>query len=249
MNEYIPYIILWQLYNGLSLNPKLFSMSGSPALLVIVTTTILLLLLPSGLFPLLPPQLETKSPLLLTTFPTIETAWAGSDSDDDDDDDDNDDNTPLANDLPTEDLCVECEDSKNLIQGQGLIVGTNHEDFIQGSTLDDQIFSKDVADIIFADLGTDRVYGGSGGDTIQGGPGNDQLFGEDGDDQIFGGFDDDLIVGGEGNNHLFGDIGNDVLKGGDNTGANYFDCGDGLDVIIDFNPGRGDITAGNCEIF
>jgi Ca2+-binding RTX toxin-like protein len=232
------------LYNRLPFNLKLLNMSGSHMLLITVITTILLLLLLSGLFPLLPSQIETKSPLLITTFPTIETAWAGSDSDDDDDD-----NTPLANDLPTEDLCVECENSKNLIQGQGLIVGTNHEDFIQGSTLDDQIFSKDVADIIFADLGIDRVYGGSGGDTIQGGPGNDQLFGEDGDDQIFGGFDDDLIVGGKGNNHLFGDIGNDVLKGGENTGANYFDCGDGFDVIIDFNPGRGDITAGNCEIF
>ena len=67
---------------------------------------------------------------------------------------------------------------------------------------------------------------------------------------LFGGFDDDLIVCGEGNNHLFGDIGNDVLKAGENSGANYFDCGDGLDVIIDFNPARGDVTAaGNCEIF
>jgi Ca2+-binding RTX toxin-like protein len=230
----------------LSLNLKLAGkVTGIPALLLIATG-VLLLLLSSGsplLFPLDNERASSSVPF--TLFPTIKVAWAGSDSDDDNDDD----NTPLANDLPTEDLCVECENSKNLIQGQGLIVGTNHEDFIQGSTLDDQIFSKDVADIIFADLGIDRVYGGSGGDTIQGGPGNDQLFGEDGDDQIFGGFDDDLIVGGKGDNHLFGDIGNDVLKGGENTGANYFDCGDGFDVIIDFNPGRGDITAGNCEIF
>jgi hypothetical protein len=48
---------------------------------------------------------------------------------------------------------------------------------------------------------------------------------------------------------MFGDIGNGVLKGGENSGANYFDCGDGLDTIIDFNPAKGDITAGNCEIF
>ena len=169
-------------------------------------------------------------------------AWAG--------DDDDDDNTPpLANGLPAEDLCVTCENSKNVIQGEGLIVGTNHEDFIQGSELDDQIFGKNVMDIIFADLGIDRVYGGAGGDTVQGGPGNDQIFGEGGDDNLFGGFDDDLIVGGSGKNHLFGDIGNDVLKGGENSGPNYFDCGDGFDTIIDFNPARGDITAGNCEIF
>jgi hypothetical protein len=47
-------------------------------------------------------------------------AWAGDDSD----------NVPLANGMPTEDLCVTCENSKNVIQGEGLIVGTNHEDFI-----------------------------------------------------------------------------------------------------------------------
>jgi hypothetical protein len=40
---------------------------------------------------------------------------------------------------------------------------------------------------------------------------------------------------------MFGDIGNGVLKGGENSGANYFDCGDGLDTIIDFNPAKGDI--------
>jgi Ca2+-binding RTX toxin-like protein len=180
-------------------------------------------------------------------FPSIKVAWAG----DDDDHGDKDDNNipPLANGIPAKDLCVKCENSKNLIQGQGLIVGTNHEDFIQGSTENDQIWGKKVGDIIFADLGIDRVYGGHGGDTVEAGPGNDQIFGEGGDDQLFGGFDDDLIVGGRGNNHMFGDIGNDVLKGGDDSGANYFDCGEGLDVIIDFNPAKGDVTAGNCEIF
>ena len=174
-------------------------------------------------------------------FPSVKVAWAGNEDDD---------NTPpLANGMPAEDLCVKCENSKNVIQGEGLIVGTNHEDFIQGSAENDQIFGKDVMDIILADLGIDRVYGGAGGDTVQGGPGNDQIFGEGGDDHLFGGFDDDLIVGGSGNNHLFGDIGNDVLKGGENSGANYFDCGDGFDTIIDFNPAKGDVTAGNCEIF
>ena len=145
---------------------------------------------------------------------------------------------------------------ENMIQGWGCIRGTNDKDFIQaipdpgtGTGLDNIIFGKDKPDIIFSDVGIDTVYGGAGGDTIQGGAGNDQLFGKGGDDHIFGGSDDDLVVGGRGNNHLFGDTGNDVLKGGENSGANYFDCGDGLDVIIDFNPKRGDVTAGNCEIF
>ena len=230
---------------------KLFSTFGFLTQQILLTTISFLLLLPSGSFLFVPQDIKTESLLpILTIFPTIETVWA-DDSDDDDDDNDDDENNipPLANGLPAKDLCVKCENSKNVLQGQGLIVGTNHEDFIQGSTFDDQIFGKNVMDIIFADLGIDRVYGGAGGDTIEGGPGNDQMFGEGGDDQLFGGFDDDLIVGGRGNNHLFGDIGNDVLKGGENTGANYFDCGDGIDIIIDFNPARGDVTAGNCEIF
>jgi Ca2+-binding RTX toxin-like protein len=206
--------------------------------LIMITIAMMSLLLPSSGW--LSSLHSGHEPWAL--LPSIKVAWAG-----DNDDDDN--IPPLANGLPAEDLCVKCENSKNVLQGQGLIVGTNHEDFIQGSTFDDQIFGKDVMDIIFADLGIDRVYGGSGGDTVEGGPGNDQLFGEGADDHLFGGFDDDLIVGGSGNNHLFGDIGNDVLKGGENSGANYFDCGEGLDIIIDFNPARGDITAGNCEIF
>jgi hypothetical protein len=56
----------------------------------------------------------------------INKAWAGDEND----------NVPLANGMPTEDLCVTCENRKNVIEGEGLIVGTNHEDFIQGSTHD-----------------------------------------------------------------------------------------------------------------
>jgi hypothetical protein len=154
---------------------------------------------------------------------------------------------PLAEGLEDEDLCVSCQPDKNVIQGEGLIVGTNYEDFIQGSFLDDQIFGKKGNDLILSDLGIDRVYGGEGDDSIQGSSGNDQLLGQDGDDDIFGGFDDDLLVGGKGNDHLFGDFGNDLLKG--DRGADFFDCGEGLDKIVDFDIKDGDITAGNCEIF
>jgi hypothetical protein len=44
--------------------------------------------------------------------------------------DDENDNVPLANGMPTEDLYVKCENRKNVIQGGGIIVGTNHEGFI-----------------------------------------------------------------------------------------------------------------------
>jgi RTX calcium-binding nonapeptide repeat (4 copies) len=154
---------------------------------------------------------------------------------------------PFANSLPSDDLCVTCDADKNIIRGQGLIVGSDHWDYIIGSTLNDIIFGKDGSDMIFDDLGVDTTYGGNGDDTVQGGPGNDQLLGEDGDDNLFGGFDDDLLVGGSGNDHLFGDIGNDILTGG--SGPDYFDCGDGIDTVTDFDPAQGDVMAGNCEIF
>lgn len=157
----------------------------------------------------------------------------------------------LANYIPTKDLCVTCTADKNIIRGKGLIVGTDHSDYIIGSdellTENDIVFAKDGNDVVFTGLGIDTIYGSNGDDTIQAGPGNDQLMGQDGNDNLFGGFDDDLLVGGPGNDHLFGDVGNDVLVGG--SGANYFDCGDGIDTVLDFNPSQGDVMAGNCELF
>jgi Ca2+-binding RTX toxin-like protein len=46
---------------------------------------------------------------------------------------------------------------------------------------------------------------------------------------------------------ITGDIGNDILIGG--PGANYFDCGEGIDEVTDFDPAKGDTLAGNCELF
>lgn len=37
-----------------------------------------------------------------------------------------------------------------------------------------------------------------------------------------------------------------MLIGG--AGADYYDCGDGYDVVVDFNPTKGDTTADNCEV-
>ena len=31
-------------------------------------------------------------------------------------------------------------------------------------------------------------------------------------------------------------------------GSDYFDCGDGLDTVIDFDPGQGDVLSNNCDI-
>jgi Ca2+-binding RTX toxin-like protein len=176
-----------------------------------------------------------------SVLPVKQLVWASSSHNN------NHDTPPLANGMPGKSLCVTCPSDKNILRGEGLIVGTNHPDYIIGSTLNDIIFGKNSDDIVFADLGVDTIYGGNGDDSVQAGPGNDQILGEDGDDNLFGGFDDDLISGGDGNDHLFGDIGNDVLIGG--PGSDYFDCGDGIDEVLDFNPAQGDVIQGNCEIF
>jgi Ca2+-binding RTX toxin-like protein len=72
-----------------------------------------------------------------------------------------------------------------------------------------------------------------------------QIFGGDEGDTLVGGIDDDLIVGRAGDDRLFGAEGNDVLEG--DKGADYFDCGEGIDIVLDFEPANGDIIKNDCE--
>ena len=88
---------------------------------------------------------------------------------------------------------VNTKAASTLIKGQGLIIGTNQDDYITGSELDDTVFAKDGNDIVLVLGGDDTVYAGKGDDTIYGGDGNNQVFGEDGNDNIFGGPFNDLL--------------------------------------------------------
>ena len=141
---------------------------------------------------------------------------------------------------------VDDKTSSLVIKGQGLIIGTNQDNYIIGSELDDTIFAKDGNDIILAIGGDDSIYAGKGDDTLYGGDGNNQQFGEDGEDNIIGGPFNDLLVGGKGDDHLVGVFGDDVMLGG--PGANYFECGEGMDTVLDYSPSRGDIISNGCEI-
>jgi hypothetical protein len=96
--------------------------------------------------------------------------------------------------------------------------GTNEPDIILGCDLEDIMYGDSDNDVLQGRLSNDRLYGDSGDDNLQGGAGGDELYAE---------------------------AGNDILEGGD--GADYFDCGDGLDVIVDFEPGKGDTHTSNCE--
>jgi Ca2+-binding RTX toxin-like protein len=125
------------------------------------------------------------------------------------------------------------------------IIGTNHKDVIIGGDGNDYINGKKADDSLQGRFNNDRIIGDDGDDSIQGGPGGDYLYGKDDDDVIFAGFDSDFLSGGDGNDELYGDFGEDILEGG--HGADYFDCGENYDIVLDYDPGDGDILANNCE--
>ena len=125
------------------------------------------------------------------------------------------------------------------------IIGSNHKDVIIGGDGDDHIKGKKGDDNLQGRFNNDRILGNDDDDTIQGGPGGDYLYGNDDDDVIFAGFDSDFLSGADGNDELYGDFGEDILEGG--RGADYFDCGENYDIVLDYDPGDGDILANNCE--
>jgi hypothetical protein len=125
------------------------------------------------------------------------------------------------------------------------IIGTDKKDVIIAGDGDDFIRGKGAADNLQGRFGNDQIRGNNGDDNIQGGPGGDYLYGNDDEDVIFAGFEDDFLSGGDGNDELIGDFGNDILEGG--RGADYFDCGENYDIVLDYDPGDGDILSTNCE--
>lgn len=129
--------------------------------------------------------------------------------------------------------------------GDDRLTGTPNIDIMIGFLGADTIHGLEGDDAIQGDEEPDKLYGDTGNDLLQGGIGSDQLYGGVGDDILAGGLDDDFLAGEMGNDKLYGDVGDDILIGG--SDADYFDCGDGIDVIMDFNLTQGDDRAGNCE--
>jgi Ca2+-binding RTX toxin-like protein len=125
------------------------------------------------------------------------------------------------------------------------IEGTKQSDILLGTTAADDLSGKGAGDVIQGRDDDDIMHGGAGPDSMQGGFGNDNIHGDDGDDAIFAGPNDDYLNGGAGNDELYAQDGDDTLEGG--PGANFFDCGSGFDTVVDFDPGKGDVTNDNCE--
>ena len=87
-----------------------------------------------------------------------------------------------------------------------LIVGSEEDDIIIGTTLSDLIFANGGDDIISGDKGNDCIIAGDGDDIIFGNQGNDNISGQNGND---------IIKGQSGEDYIFGGLGLDVIDGGD----------------------------------
>jgi hypothetical protein len=104
------------------------------------------------------------------------------------------------------------------VKGSGpnvVIVGTNRNDDITGTTRADRILllagSRDEAE---GGTGGDCIDGGRGRDVISGAVGNDRLYGEAGNDSLVGGSHVDRLSGGAGADTLHTGYGRDSAYGG-----------------------------------
>ena len=127
----------------------------------------------------------------------------------------------------------------------GNLVGTSGSDIIYGKDGLDVLQGKEGDDILDGGNDNDVLFGDNGNDELIGSFGDDQLYGGNEDDVLDGSFGNDYILGGNGKDELYGSQGNDVLKGG--PGPDFFDCGDNIDIVLDFKTAEGDTVSKNCE--
>ena len=107
---------------------------------------------------------------------------------------------------------------------EGLLLGNNGNDELNGGSGFDQINGGQGNDVIRGNAGNDKLIASPGNDNIRGGDGDDLIFGtsgtnmlhgEAGDDTIYGGSEVDTIFGNDGIDSIFGLDGDDVIDVGD----------------------------------
>lgn len=126
------------------------------------------------------------------------------------------------------------------------IYGAKGANTIIGTPYDDLIYGRNAAENINGLTGNDIIFGKGGDDNIQGAQSDDKLYGEKGDDILMGSYENDYLSGGSGNDQLYGGDHDDTLRGG--KGANFFNCGNGFDVVVDFDAQNGDTRTNDCEV-
>ena len=150
----------------------------------------------------------------------------------------------IKKDKPTE------EDISN--DKNNIIYGWAGSDYLRGMGGDDVIFGGEGADTIIGDLSSE-VFNETkyGKDVLIGDPNDDILIGYRGNDEIYGGQGDDWLrdfapSNSTDINKFFGGEGNDLLVGG--GGQDIFQCGEGMDVVVNLNKTKGDESSSDCEI-
>ncbi|MCP4361462.1 MAG: tandem-95 repeat protein, partial [Chloroflexi bacterium] len=132
-----------------------------------------------------------------------------------------------------------------------LIVGSENQDYLHGTSGSDLILGLDGPDYIFGRGDNDIICGGNGFDIIYGQRGNDTLYGDNQGDWLIGGRGQDTLYGGAGYDLLIGNRGADDLFGGDGPddlygqrGDDNLDGGDGYDFC---KGGQGTDMLYSCE--
>ena len=130
------------------------------------------------------------------------------------------------------DMCVATEDDQYDPVGE-LEEGTCYEDGFR----DGMVIGTDAAECIQGEGGDDSIKGMGGNDDLQGGPGDDTLYGGDGDDKLDGMVGDDTLDGGAGDDELTGGSGDNTLDGGEGDGDIAIYLG-AMRAIINLNDGE-----------
>jgi hypothetical protein len=129
-----------------------------------------------------------------------------------------------------------------------VLIGGPGNDVGEGGEGNDVIIAGAGNDNMQGEGGDDWLFGGSGNDILTGNQGNDLVAGGTGDDRLSGADGDDIVIGGRDSGRAGRDpqgivvvtATGDFLEG--NGGADDFvwEKGDGVDLLLDFNPAEGD---------
>ncbi|MFC0406608.1 SdrD B-like domain-containing protein [Roseomonas elaeocarpi] len=123
--------------------------------------------------------------------------------------------------------------------GDDIGEGGNGNDVLMAGAGNDNMQGENGDDSLFGGGGNDILTGNAGNDLVAGGAGNDTLQGADGNDIVIGGSDNGrMTLGSDG--HITGVVTGDMLEGNGGADAFVWQPGDGVDLLLDFNPAEGD---------
>lgn len=127
--------------------------------------------------------------------------------------------------------------------------GSGDRDITWGNAGNNRLSGGFGDDILYGAEGDDWLTGDPGNDFLVGGPGHDEIDDAGGNNEFYGGEGDDFIstklTNAEESNKYFGEEGNDILVG--SKAVDTFDCGLGVDTVINYIPQQGDNIKDNCE--